>query len=109
MPFAPLPWWKNAFGQRPPRRCSCPWIARRLNLEILERRLLLSSDTLGTATLLSFNSSQTAQAAGFLSQANEVDLYKVHLDHAGDRLSVAVSAQTSGSGLQSLPISSTTR
>ncbi len=77
-----------------------------LALERLEDRTLLSGDTLATATALSFTTLptalvQTAHAAGFLAKADEVDLYKIHLD-AGDRVTAAVSAQTSGSGLQSI-------
>src|SRR5262249_32323208 len=47
------------------------------------------------------NSFGTAQAAGFLADPREVDLYRVHLG-PGDILNAGVSAQSAGSGLQSL-------
>src|SRR4051812_9342283 len=88
-------WWRRGAQRRrppPPRR---PW------LEGLEERTLLSGSTLGTATPLAINSFGTAQAAGFLADPHEVDLYRVHLGR-GDTLSTSVSAQGAGSGLQSL-------
>jgi hypothetical protein len=74
---------------------------RGLRVEWLEDRNLLSGNTLQTATPLSFNAFHMAQATHFLSDPREADLYQVTLN-AGDRLSAGVSAQTAGSGLQSL-------
>ena len=94
-------WWKRPRRQRGRRSGRC-----RLGVERLENRIVFAGDTLATATALSFLGSesamvQTAQASGFLTTANEVDLYKVSL-HAGNQVAVSVSAQTAGSGLQSL-------
>src|SRR5262245_55541208 len=74
---------------------------RRLGLEWLEDRTLLSGSTLETATPLVINSFGTAKAAGFLADPHEVDLYRVHLG-PGDILNAGVIAQGAGSGLQSL-------
>ena len=101
MLIAPRSWWKRSLTQhrRGGRRC-------RLGVERLEKRIVFAGDTLATATVLPFIAwqpagVQTAQASGFLATTNEVDLYKVSL-HAGDQLALSVSAQTAGSGLQSL-------
>jgi uncharacterized repeat protein (TIGR01451 family) len=72
-----------------------------LRLEWLEDRTLLSGNTIQTATPLTFIAFQTAQATHFLSDPRDADLYQVTLN-ASDRLSAGVSAQTAGSGLQSL-------
>src|SRR5205807_1720547 len=69
--------------------------ARRLRVEQLEDRTLLSGNTLATATPLRFTSFSTAQAAGFLADPRAADLYRVHLG-AGDRVSAALAAQTQG-------------
>ena len=71
---------------------------RRPRLEQLEDRTVLAGHTLATATALPFVGG-TAQAAGFLAQPGEVDLYEVSLQ-PGDK--VSVSAQTAGSGLAPL-------
>src|SRR5689334_1985868 len=84
-----------ALWRRPARR------RRRLLLEWLEDRTLLSGSTLAAATLLAFDPFGTAHAAAFLSDLHAADLYRVHLG-AGDRITAAVSAQASGSGLVSL-------
>jgi hypothetical protein len=76
-------------------------VLRRPTLEWLENRILFHGDTLATAAPLSFSVLHTAQAAGFLAQPQQVDLYRVQLDR-GDRLSAAVRAQTAGSGLAAL-------
>ncbi len=74
---------------------------RRPAVERLEERTLPSGTTLATAPALTFTSFGTAQAAAFLADPREADLYRVRLG-AGDRLSAAVSAQAAGSGLRSL-------
>src|SRR5688572_1703968 len=73
----------------------------RPGLEWLEVRTLLAGHTLATATLLTFQPPQTAEAGGFLSARDQVDLYKVRLG-IGDELSALLSAQARGSGLQPL-------
>jgi hypothetical protein len=80
---------------RGPRR-RCP-----LAVERLENRILLAGDTLATAMTLPFTSFQTAHAAGFLASSQAVDLYQVQLN-PGDAVRASVTAQTSGSGLQSI-------
>ncbi len=90
-----LTWWRRLFA--PVRRR--PY--RRPRLERLEDRTLLSGDTLLTAAMLPFTAFRTAHAAGFLATANEVDLYEIQLNR-GDRITAAISAQSTGSGLQSL-------
>jgi hypothetical protein len=82
-------------SKAPVRRCVRRLRCRSLTVERLESRTLLA-----TAGLLSL-ASGTAHASGFLARPDEVDLYQVHLG-AGDRVSAAVTAQTSGSGLTSL-------
>jgi hypothetical protein len=72
-----------------------------LTLESLETRIVFANNMLATAASLDFNSLQTAHAAGFLSTASEQDLYKIHLG-TGDQVAATVSAQTAGSGLQSV-------
>ena len=95
MPFAFHSWYRPRKAR--PR---CPhW--RRLSVEWLEDRTILSGSPLTEATPLLFGPPGTAQAAHFLASPTEVDLYRVHLD-AQDRLSASVSAQTAGSGLESL-------
>ena len=84
-------WWRHV-----PRRRGT---ARRLWLERLEDRTLLSSNTFVTEAL-PFTSFQTAHVGHFLADPREVDLYAIQLN-GGDSVHVAVSAQTSGSGLQS--------
>ncbi len=93
------PWWKKAL--RRPLRGRPPAERWRPRLEALEGRVLLSGDTLLTATPLAFNTFGAAQATRFLSDPREVDLYRVRLG-AGDRVSAAVSAAASGGSLQSL-------
>src|SRR4051794_36947012 len=97
MPFT-LRSWRERFLRHRGGRAGAP---RRLELEWLEDRTLLSGFTLGTATPLVITPCGTAQAAGFLADPHEVDLYRVHLG-LGDVLSTSVSAQGAGSGLQSL-------
>src|SRR5262245_37087517 len=94
-------WRKTVSTRSRPRRLPSPWPRTRLRVERLEDRTLLSGDTLATAALLPFTAFHNAHAAGFLATPNEVDLYRLHLS-AGDQIRAAVSAQTSGSGLQSL-------
>jgi hypothetical protein len=93
MPIAPWSW--------PRRRRPARAEPRPLTLEWLEDRTLLSSSTLRTATPLTFSAFRTAQAAQFLADPREADLYEVTLN-AGDRISAGVIAQAAGSGLQSL-------
>ncbi len=95
MPRSLLFWWRHLFA--PVRRR--PY--RRPHLERLEDRTLLSGDTLLTAAALPFTAFGTAHAAGFIATANAVDLYEVQLG-AGDRITAAISAESTGSGLQSL-------
>src|SRR5262245_36841490 len=85
-------WWRRGGQRRRP--------ARRLWLERLEERTLLSGDTFATAIPLPFTSFQTAHVGHFLSDPREVDLYQIQLS-GGDSVHVAVSAQTAGSGLES--------
>ena len=94
------PWRKKFCRQRSKLLSSYPEPTR-LELEVLERRICFSNGTLLTAPSLTFHANHTAQAANFLAKPNEVDLYRVALG-AGDRISAAVSAQASGSGLVSL-------
>jgi hypothetical protein len=89
--------WRRKTERRSRRRAA----ARRPAVEWLEERDLPSGTTLATAPALTFTSFGTAQAAAFLADPREADLYRAHLG-AGDRLSVAVSAQAAGSGLRSL-------
>jgi hypothetical protein len=95
MPVDLIPWCRRRKPQRPLRA------APRLFVEWLEDRTCLSNSPLAAATPLLFGPLGTAQAAHFLARPTEVDLYWVHLQ-ANDRLSISVSAQTTGSGLQSL-------
>src|SRR5437660_7303025 len=101
MALAKLPWWKKLSRRKPNRRCLRRKSVLRPEVELLERRIVFTGDPLLPSTVLSFNSFQTAQHAGFLATANQVDLYKVQLN-AGDEVNAAVSAQPGGSGLQSL-------
>src|SRR5262249_31171257 len=87
--------WKRP-SHRTPRRHHLP-----LRLEVLEDRTLLSASPLAAATPLLFGPLGTAQVAHFLATPAEVDLYRVTLN-TGDQVSARVSAQTAGSGLQSL-------
>jgi hypothetical protein len=91
-------WWRKQFVRqkflRRPRLC----------LEPLERRNLWSGDTLGTASLLSFQAFGTgmvAHTSGFLAEPNEVDLYKASLQ-AGDQVGVTVNTQNPVSALHSV-------
>jgi hypothetical protein len=91
-------WWKSVFApRRSPRRAarSREW----LRLEALEDRTLLSGNLPSTA--LHFTAFNTAHAAGFLASPNQFDLFRLNLN-AGGRISAAVTAQMSGSGLQSI-------
>ncbi len=90
-------WLKGVLARRP-QRCSHRFRPR---VERLEDRTLLAGDIIQGATALTFTGFNTAHVGNFLSQANEVDLYSVHLG-SGDRISVNISAQTAGSGLQSI-------
>jgi hypothetical protein len=100
MPLDFLTWYRL---RKPRRRCPRRPLraATCLCVEWLEDRTLLSSSPLADATPLLFGPLETAQATHFLASPTEVDLYRVHLD-AQDRLSTTVSAQTAGSGLESL-------
>src|SRR5947209_4487893 len=92
-------WPRSMFRRRlKPRPRLTHW--RRLVLDRLEDRTLLSGDTLLNPTVLPFLAFNSSQASGYLPTPNAVDLYSVHLQ-AGDRINVAISAQSSGSGLQS--------
>src|SRR5258707_14689700 len=91
-------WLKGVLARRPQRRSR--W--SRPRLERLEDRTLLAGDTIQNATGLTFTAFNTAHAGKFVSQPDEVDLYKVANLGAGDRISVDISAQTVGSGLQSV-------
>ena len=84
-----------------PRRRQSPGRVRLLAVERLEDRTLLSGNTLATATVLPFTAFDTAHVAAFLNAPAEADLYRVTLG-VGDQLTASVSAQTAGSGLQSL-------
>src|SRR5215813_4705657 len=97
MPLTSSPDRKHRNARRPRRTRPC---RRRLWLECLEDRTAPAGSTFATATPLAFTALQSAQVSHFLSNPQEVDLYQVALD-AGDRVHVAVSAQTAGSGLQS--------
>jgi hypothetical protein len=66
-------------------------------LEWLEDRTVFASHL----TALNFTAFQTAHSSGFLAAPNDFDLYTLQLN-AGDQVNVAVSAQTAGSGLQSV-------
>ncbi len=74
---------------------------RRLVLECLEDRTVLHGNLLSTAAVLPFTSFGTAHRADFLATPNSVTLYKVQLN-AGDRIDASVTAQATGSGLQSV-------
>src|SRR5436305_1839806 len=100
MPSRLWSWWKTAFAPSRPRSRARGLVARP-RVERLEERTLLSGDTLAAAALLPFNAFHNGHAAGFLATPNAVDLYRLHLS-AGDRVSAAVSAQSTGSGLQSI-------
>jgi hypothetical protein len=77
-------------------------------LEWLENRILFAGDTLVSALMLPFTmlpaptTVQTAHASSVLKSVNQVDLYKIHLFNAGDKVTASVSAQNAGSGLQSI-------
>ena len=96
------PFWKSSCRHGKPRRGVRRRPVRPLTLEWLETRILLSGDTLATAVPLTFTAFETAHAAGFLAGPDAVALYRVHLDQAGDRIQAAVTAQTTGSCLDSL-------
>src|SRR5947209_12653849 len=100
----PLLSWRRFLGRCPRRRPAAPKVRpcgwQRLLLERLEDRTLLSGAAFTAAVPLSFTPAETAHVGHFLSDPREVDLYQVALS-AGDRLHVAVSAQATGSGLQS--------
>jgi hypothetical protein len=102
MPSTRWPFWKHAPRRGKPRRGVRWRPARRLTLEWLESRILLSGDTLATAVPLTFTAFETAHAAGFLAGPDAVALYRVHLDQAGDRIQAAITAQTTGSALESV-------
>jgi hypothetical protein len=89
-------WWQAAQSRRSPRG-NQRRPARRLWVEWLEDRTLLD----GQISALPFTAFQTAHAAGYLAAPNDFDQYTVTLQ-AGDQISAAVSAQTAGSGLQSV-------
>jgi hypothetical protein len=93
-------WQKSVPSQRLRNQRSVAQPARRLWAERLEDRTLLSGDTLAIAAALPFTALRTAHAASLLTKPDEVDLYRVSLE-TGDQVSVGVSAQTTGSGLQS--------
>jgi hypothetical protein len=115
--FFPSWYGKDGAAQRSGRGHAVPSAARtgkrhsregRPRLEWLENRILFAGDTLLSATMLPFSTLplpatvQTAHVSGFLKTANQVDLYRIHLDNAGDKVTAAVSAQDAGSGLQSI-------
>src|SRR5262245_30594559 len=97
MRFARRSWFKAAL-RHPPRRLLA---RRRLTVERLEDRTVLSVSPLDAATPLAFNAFNTAHAAHFLSSPSEIDLYRVTL-HAGDTIDAGITAQASGSGLASV-------
>src|SRR5262245_25809941 len=97
MRFARRSWYKVALRQ-PPRRLRA---RRRLAVEWLEDRTVLSVPPLDAATPLAFNTFNTAHVVHFLSSPSEIDLYRVTL-HAGDTINTSITAQASGSGLASL-------
>ena len=104
---APLPWWKKLLRRPKPNisraalcRFSKTRASTRLEFEILERRLCMSG-TLLTATPLTFNNYQSVQVSDYLAQPDEVDFYRISLA-TNERITASVSAQTAGSGLQSL-------
>jgi hypothetical protein len=90
-------WWKK--DRRQPVRVA-RYRCRRVWLERLEDRTLLSGNTLATATPLTLTPVNNAQAGNFLSSPSQVDLYSVPLN-SGAVLNTGVTAQTAGSGLQS--------
>src|SRR4051812_19739286 len=99
MPFALWSWWERAL-----RRGRCPRpvrLMRRLRLEPLEDRTLLTGHTLDTAFVPQFaalsSSVEVAHASGFLADGHQTDLYRVHLN-AGDQVNARLAAQTQGSG-----------
>jgi hypothetical protein len=94
-------WWQQRSRRRSRRHPQRSFLRRRLWVEWLEDRTLPSGSTLVTASLLTFTPFHTAEAAGRLADSQAVDLYGVHLD-ARDQLTVRVSAQGTGSGLQSI-------
>jgi hypothetical protein len=69
-------------------------------LEPLETRILLSGSPLSAAVSLTFGPLQTAHVAGRLADSESFDLYRLGLG-PGDIVRAAVSARTSGSGLES--------
>jgi len=75
-------------------------VRRGLWLEQLENRILLSGSPLSAAVPLTFGALQTAQVAGRIAAPESFDLYRISL-HPGDVVSAAVSAQVTGSGLES--------
>src|SRR5579884_2595231 len=96
-------WWSWCRGllvRRPAGRPQTLWRGRPL-LEVLEDRLAPSI----SATPLSFvtydATHDTAHTAAVLSTPNQFDLYQVSLK-PGDTINVQVTAQTAGSGLQSI-------
>jgi hypothetical protein len=96
----PFFWWKPRRHSR--RKSAGAAVRYRPALESLETRIVFATNNiLAAATPLDFNSFQTAHAAGFLSAANEQDLYIVHLG-TGDQVTATVNAQTAGSGLESV-------
>ncbi|HKI31683.1 MAG TPA: VCBS repeat-containing protein [Gemmataceae bacterium] len=88
-------WYLNCRRGQPRRPC-----LRRPRPERLEDRHLPSGDTLGTAAPLRFTAAQTAHAAGFLANRNEVDLYRLGGLVAGDVVSAALSSAGGGGTLQ---------
>jgi len=92
---------RKRFQRAWPRRAARAGVFRRPLLEWLEDRTVFSGATMPSAMPLSFTAFQTAHAADFLANPNQVDLYSVALN-PGDEVNAAVSAQTSGSGLQSI-------
>ncbi len=90
-----LPLWRQFLRTVRRRMIPCRGHARRLVLEWLEDRTLLT----GHVATLAFTPAQTAHVAGFLAAPNDFDLYTVTL-HADDVIHTTVSAQGSGSGLQ---------
>src|ERR1700693_5430447 len=93
--------WKQAPRRRAQRTRGRRRTGPALAFDWLESRILFSAVPLAAATPLIFTPADTAQVSHFLADPREANLYRISLN-AGDRVSAAVSAQSSGSGLQSL-------
>ena len=85
-------WWQRVVAPRRRRTI------RRLGLERLEDRTLLSGDTLLTAVTPAFRFG-SAHASGFLAKPDDVQVFRVHLN-AKQRLDATLSGQLSGNSLR---------